>query len=138
MFPQAIGNQSMSVSNNTDKPLTLRLFDSGSSVILELTNRGDQTLKSVEILSIFLKDIETLGGGPSQAHIRFATIESIPPRGQAVLSPRTWSEGKPVDADRDHLERLKEIEGQVKPYVLDISWQDAHEKMRFQRIPLGH
>jgi hypothetical protein len=128
----------MSVSNNTDKPFTLRLFDSGSTVVLELTNRGDQTLKSVEILSIFLKDIETLGGGPSQAHIRFETIESILPKEKAVLAPRTWIEGKPVDADRDQLTRLKEIEGQVKPYVLDISWQDAHEKMRFQRIPLGH
>ena len=128
----------MSASNNTDKPLTLRLFDSGTTVVLELTNRGDQTLRSVEILSIFLKDLETLGGGPSQAHIRFATIESIQPRGMAVLSPRTWIEGKPVDADREQLARLKAIEGQVKPYVMDISWQDAHEKMRFQRIPLGH
>jgi len=128
----------MSASNNTDKPLTLRLFDSGTTVVLELTNQGDQTLKSVEILSIFLKDLETLGGGPSQAHIRFATIESIQPRGMAVLSPRTWIEGKPVDADREQLARLKAIEGQVKPYVMDISWQDAHEKMRFQRIPLGH
>ncbi len=128
----------MSSSNNTDKPLTLRLFDSGTTVVLELTNRGDQTLRSVEILSIFLKDIETLGGGPSQAHIRFATIESIQPRGMAVLSPRTWIEGKPVDADREQLARLKAIEGQVKPYVMDISWRDAHEKMRFQRIPLGH
>ena len=127
----------MSVSNNTDKPFTLRLFDSGSTVVLELTNRGDQTLKSVEILSIFLKDIGTLGG-PSQAHISFAPVESIQPRGMAILSPKTWIEGKPVEADRDQLTRLKEIEGQVKPYVLDISWQDAHEKMRFQRIPLGH
>ncbi len=128
----------MSVSNNTDKPFAFRIVDSGSAVVLELTNQGDQTLKSVEILSIFLKDIETLGGGPSKAHIRFATIESIQPRGMAVLSPRAWIAGKPVDADRDQLTRLKEIEGQVKPYVLDISWQDADEKMRFQRIPLGH
>ncbi|MBA3256030.1 MAG: hypothetical protein H0W34_14155 [Pyrinomonadaceae bacterium] len=128
----------MSINNNTDKPFTFRFVDSGSAVVLELTNRGDQTLKSVEILSIFLKDIETLGGGPSQAHIRFETIESIQPRGMAVLSPRTWIAGKPVDADRDQLARLEEIEGQVKPYVLDISWQDADEKMRFQRIPLGH
>lgn len=128
----------MSVSNNTDKPFALRLFDSGTTVVLELTNQGDQTLRSVEILSIFLKDLETLGGGPSQAHIRFATIESIQPRGMAVLSPRTWIEGKLVDADREQLARLKAIEGQVKPYVMDISWQDAHDKMRFQRIPLGH
>jgi hypothetical protein len=126
----------MSATDHTDKPFTLRLFDSGSTVVLELTNRGDQTLKSVEILSIFLKDTETFG--PSQAHIRFATIDSIQPKGMAVLSPKTWIEGKPVDADADHLARLKEIEGQVKPYVLDISWQDPHERMRFQRIPLGH
>lgn len=128
----------MSASNNTDKPFALRLFDSGSTVVLELTNRSDHTLKFVEILSIFLKDIETLGGGPSQAHIRFETIQSIQPKGMAVLSPITWIEGKPVAADFDQLTRLKEIEGQVKPYVLDISWQDPHERMRFQRIPLGH
>jgi hypothetical protein len=128
----------MSSSNTTGKPFSLRLIDSGSTVVLELTNRGDQTLKSVEFLSIFLKDTETLGGGPSRAHIRFSAIESIQPRAMAVLSPRTWIEGKPVDADRDQLTRLKEIEGQVKPYVLDISWQDADEKMGFQRIPLGH
>jgi hypothetical protein len=56
----------------------------------------------------------------------------------AVLSPKIWIEGKAVDADYDQLTCLKEIEGELKPYVLDISWQDAHDKMRFQRIPLGH
>jgi hypothetical protein len=128
----------MSAGNNTGKPLSLRVVDSGSTVVLELTNRGDQTLKSMEILSIFLKDTETPGGGPSRVHIRFATIPSIQPKAMTVLSPRTWIEGKPVDADHDQLTRLKEFEGQVKPYVLDISWQDPDDKMRFQRIPLGH
>ena len=128
----------MALSQHTDKPFTFRLIDSGSNVTLELTNGCDQTLKCVEVLSIFLKDRETPGGGPSQSHIRFEAIESIQPRGMAVLSSRTWIDGKPADADHDQLARLKEIAGQVKPYVLDISWQDAEEKMRFQRIPVGH
>ena len=127
----------MSTNGNIDKPLTLRMFDSETTIVLELTNRGDQTLKSVEILTIFLNDVETVGG-PSKSHIRFGTIESIPPRGMAILSPSTWVEGKPVDADGEHLAYLKGIEGRVKPYVMNISWQDAHDKTRFQRIPVGH
>jgi len=34
--------------------------------------------------------------------------------------------------------RLKVIAGEVSPYVLDISWEDAEGKARFQRIPVGH
>jgi hypothetical protein len=26
----------------------------------------------------------------------------------------------------------------LTPYVLDISWQDAEERTRFLRIPVGH
>ncbi len=126
------------MSSSKEKPFTLRFTDSGSEVVLELTNECDQTLRSVEILTVFLKETETLGGGPSQAHIRFASIDSIRPGGSAVLSPRTWINGKPADADHDQVGRLKEIAGQVKPYVLDISWQDPNEKTRFQRIPVGH
>jgi hypothetical protein len=128
----------MALSRKTDKPFTFRLIESGSKVSLELTNGCDQTLKSVEILSIFLKDKEAPGGGPSRAHIRFEGIESIQPRGMSVLSPRTWIDGKLADADHDQVARLKEVPGQGKPYVLDISWQDVEEKMRFQRIPVGH
>jgi hypothetical protein len=128
----------MALSSKTEKPFTFRLIDSGSKVALELTNGCDHTLRRVEILSIFLKDKETPGGGPSQAHIRFEAIESIQPRGMAVLYPRTWINGKPADPDHDEGTRLQEIAGQVKPYVLDISWEDAEEKMRFQRIPVGH
>jgi hypothetical protein len=128
----------MAFFHKTDKPLTFRFIEAGPEIVLELQNGCDQTLKCVEILSIFLKDEETAEGGPSQAHIRFEAIGSIQPRGLAVLSPRTWINGKPADADHDQLARLKEIAGQVKPYVLDISWQNAEEKMRFQRIPVGH
>lgn len=121
-----------------EKPLTFRFIESGSDVILELKNGGGQPLKSVEILTIFLKDNETLGGGPSQAHIRFEAIESMRPKEVAVLSARTWLNGKQADAAHDQVARLKEIAGQVTPYVLDISWQDTEEKKRFQRIPVGH
>ena len=128
----------MTISSKTHQPLSIRFIDSGSKVTLELTNGCDQTLKSVEILTVFLKDLETVGGGPSQARIRFEAIQSMRPSESTILSARTWINGKPADAEHDQLARLKEIVGQIKPYVLDISWHDAEEKMRFQRIPVGH
>jgi len=105
---------------------------------LELTNGTEETLKTIEILTVFLKDEETPGGGPSQAHIRFDSIKSMQPKERAVLSHRTWINGRPSDADSDQLGRLTVIEGAVSPYVLDISWEDAEGKTRYQRIPVGH
>ena len=128
----------MAVNGRTDKPFTFRFIDAPSTVLLELTNGTDHTLKSIEILTIFLKDEETLGRGASQAHIRFDLIASMKPREKAVLSHKTWINGKPADTAHDQLERLKVIPGEVSPYVLDISWEDAEGKTRFQRIPVGH
>jgi hypothetical protein len=121
-----------------EKPFTFRFVDDGSNVALELTNATDRTLKGIEVLTIFLKDEETPGGGPSQAHIRFDAIERILPQEKSILSHRTWINGKPADLDRDQLQRLRLIAGEVNPYVLDISWQDTEGKTRFQRIPVGH
>ncbi|MEP6912530.1 MAG: hypothetical protein ABI923_07235, partial [bacterium] len=64
-------------ANNTEKPLTFRFIDSEADVRLELSNDADHALKCVEILTVFLKDLETPGGGPSQAHIRFDAVGSI-------------------------------------------------------------
>src|SRR5207253_8299997 len=125
------------MSDNKIKPFTFRFVDIGSNLALELTNATDQTLKSIEILTVFLKDEETPGGGPSQAHIRFETIDRVLPQEKSVLSHRTWINGRPADRDQDHLQRLQVIPGQVSPYVLDISWQDVEGKIRFQRIPVG-
>jgi hypothetical protein len=126
------------MSANIMKPLTFRFIDDEPNVRLELGNEADHTLKSVEILTVFLKDIETPGGGPSQAHIRFDAIGSIRPKENVVLSHKTWVNGKIVQASGDLLARLKVIAGEVKPYVLDISWEDPEGKTRFQRIPVGH
>jgi hypothetical protein len=120
------------------KPFTFRFIDVGSSLRLELTNDTDQTLKSVEILTVFLKDLETPGGGPSQAHIRFEPMERTLPQEKSILSHKTWINGKPAGADQDQLQRLQMVAGRASPYVLDISWQDAEGKTRFQRIPIGH
>ena len=128
----------MSAHNMTEKPFSFRFIDARPKVLLELTNATDTTLKSVEILTVFLKDEETPGGGPSQAHIRFDAIKSMQPKETAVLSHRTWINGRPTDADRDQLGRLKVIAGEVSPYVLDISWENAYGKTQFQRIPVGH
>ncbi len=124
--------------SNSAKPLTFEFIGAGSDTLLQLTNATEQTLKSVEILTVFLKDEETQGGGPSQVHIRFDAVKSIQPKGRAVVSHRTWINGKPADIDHDQLQRLKVEAGQANPYVLDISWQDAEGKSRFQRIPVGH
>ena len=128
----------MTINNRTENPFTFEFIDEGSQVLLGLTNETDQTLRSVEVLTIFLKDEDTPGGGPSQANIKFKDVEAIRPGERVVLSHRTWVNGKPTDPDRDQLERLKIIAGGTKPYVLDISWQDAEGKARFQRIPVGH
>ena len=119
-------------------PFAFNFVDDGSNVVLELTNTTDQALKSVEVLTVFLKDEETQGGGPSQVHIRFDAIERILPQEKSILPHKTWINGKPAALDRDQLQRLQTIAGEANPYVLDISWQDAEGKSRFQRIPVGH
>ena len=126
------------MSTNIRKPFSFRFIDTKSRLLLELTNATDENLKSIEILTIFLKDEETAGGGPSRVHIRFDPIRFMQPGEKAVLSHRTWVNGSPADADHDQLERLTIIPGEVSPYVLDVSWEDAEGKSRFQRIPVGH
>ena len=120
------------------KILNFRFVDGPSTVLVELTNSSEMMLKSIEILTIFLKDTETPGGGPSQAHIRFDGVKSLQPGEKTVLSHRTWINGKPADAEHDQLERLRLIAGHANPYALEISWEDAEGKMRFQRIPVGN
>src|SRR5437764_1124454 len=124
--------------SQADGSLTFRFIDAAPKLLLELTNTTDQTFRSVEILTVFLKDEETPGGGPSRVHIKFEAIKYLRPEEKAVLSHRTWIDGQPTDQEHDQLERLKVLEGEVRPYVLDISWEDAEGKMRFQRIPVGH
>jgi hypothetical protein len=128
----------MAINRKIEYPFTARFIDEGSELHLELMNEGDQTLKDVEILAVFLKDEETPGGGPSQANIKFKDTECIYPKEKVVISHRTWINGKPSDPEHDQLERLTVIAGEIKPYVLDISWQNAEGRSRFQRIPVGH
>jgi len=128
----------MTTNTNTGKSFIARFLDAKPKVLLQLVNLTENTLRSIEILTIFLKDEETPGGGPSQAHIRFDPIKSMQPKETAVLSHRTWINGRPADADWDQLGRLKVIAGEINPYVLDISWEDAEGKTQFQRIPVGH
>jgi len=128
----------MNPTNNDEKPFTFRFIDTKPRVLLELQNTTDKTYRSIEILTVFLKDEEAPDGGPSQAHIKFDAVKSIHPKDSAVLSHRTWINGKPVNDARDQMERLKVVAGEVNPYVLDISWENAEGKARFQRIPVGH
>ncbi len=124
--------------SSKEKAFTFRFLEAETNVLLELTNATDRTLKCVEVLTVFLKDEVTPGGGPSQAHIRFDGIERILPTEKSIMSHRTWINGKPANSERDLLGRLQVITGTVHPYVLDISWQDTDGKTRFQRIPVGH
>lgn len=128
----------MATNSTAGNPFTFRFVDRDSTLQLELVNASAHPLKSVEVLTIFLKDEETPGGGPSQAHIKFETIKSVQAQESVVLLHRTWINGKPVDSAHDKLERLRVIAGASVPYVLDISWEDPEGKTRFQRIPLGH
>jgi hypothetical protein len=125
------------MNNTKQKTLAVKFLDTKPRTLLELTNETEKTLKTVEILTIFLK-AEKTDGSPSEAHIKFEAITSMLPQQTAVPAHRTWIDGKPVNDDRDQMARLKVIEGQARPYVLDLSWEDAEGKSRFQRIPVGH
>ena len=124
-------------TTNGKTPLIIRFLNTSPRVLLELTNTTERTLKSVEILTIFLKDEEAVGG-PSSAHIRFDRINALQPKEKAVVSHRTWINGKPVSEAQDQIGRLEAVAGAFKPYVLDISWEDIDGKVKFQRIPVGH
>ena len=117
--------------------MVIRFMDTKPRMLMEITNTSGKTIKSVEILTVFLKD-EGSHAGPSRAHIRFDTIKSVQPNEKAVVSHRTWINGKPVSDAQDQIGRLESIAGAIKPYVLDISWEDLDGKTQFQRIPVGH
>ena len=125
------------MSTNPEKPFSFRFVDVESDVRLELCNGAEYALKCVEVLTVFLKDVDT-PGGPSQAHIRFDQVGSIRPKENVLLGHKTWVNGKIADPKADLLARLKVVAGEIKPYVLDISWEDPEGKTRFQRIPVGH
>ena len=127
----------MSVGSKTEEAFTFGFRDDGSKVRLEIMNETDQTLKCVEILTVFLKDEET-PGGPSRVHISFEALNSIRPKEKSIMSHKTWIDGKPAAPEYDQLKRLQEMAGENRPYALDISWEDAYGKTRFQRIPVGH
>jgi hypothetical protein len=118
-------------------PFVLAFTGDGSETRLELMNASDQPLRCVEILTVFLKDEDT-SGAPSRAHIRFEAVKYIQAREKAVMPHKTLIDGKLAAPTDDQLERLKVVAGTTKPYVLDISWEDAEGKSRFQRIPVGH
>ena len=124
-------------STNTRAPLAIRLMDTKPRMLMEITNTTEKTLKSVEILTVFLTNDEA-PTGPSRAHIRFDPIKSVQPNEKAVVSHRTWINGMPASDAEDQIGRLEVVAGNAKPYVLDISWEDVDGKIQFQRIPVGH
>ena len=124
------------MNNTKQQTLTAKFLDTKPRMLLELSNETETTLRSVEILTVFLKqETDTV---PCEAHIKFDVIKSLLPQQTAVIAHRTWIDGKPARDEHDQMARLKIIEGKISPYVLDISWQDAAGKARFQRIPVGH
>ena len=127
----------MTISKKAVETVTARFLNEGSKLFLELTNESNQTLKSIEILTIFLNDKET-PGGPSRVHISFESLISLRPQEKAIMTHKTWVDGKPASPSQDQLQRLKAAAGEDRPYVLDISWQDTEGKTQYQRIPVGH
>ena len=71
-------------------------------MLLELSNTTVMTLKSIEILTVFLKD-EAPAAAPSRAHIRFDRINSVQPKEKAVISRRTWINGEPASEAQDQI-----------------------------------
>lgn len=127
----------MTTTSNTRAPFIIRFLNTKPRLLLELTNTTEVTLRSVEILTVFLKD-EAANGNPSRAHIRFDRIDSVQPNAKAIVSHRTWINGTPASDAQDQIGRLEALADTVKPYVLDISWEGVDGKTWFQRIPVGH
>ena len=124
-------------SNDRRAPFVIRFVDTKPRMLMEIQNTTATTLRSVEILTVFLKNEETFAG-PSRAHIRFDPIKSVQPNEKAIVSHRTWINGSPASDAQDQIGRLEDVAGAIKPYVLDISWEDVDGKTQFQRIPVGH
>ena len=120
-------------SNYRRAPLVIRFMDTKPRMLMEITNTTAKILRSVEILTVFLKDEQG-----SRAHIRFDPIRTVQPNEKAVVSHRTWINGSPASDAQDQIGRLENVAGAIKPYVLDISWEDVDGKIQFQRIPVGH
>ena len=137
LLPKGKQTLEFMISNNSRAPLVIRFMDTQPRMLMEITNTTATPLKSVEILTVFLKDTEALGG-PSRAHIRFGGIKLVQPNEKAVVSHRTWINGRPASDAQDQIGRLEIVPGIAKPYVLDISWEDVDGKTQFQRIPVGH
>lgn len=126
------------MNNSPQHPFTFKFLDTKPRILLELTNSTDEMVRSVAILTIFLRAEEMPDGQLSQSHIKFDEIKSMLPQQTAVPFHRTWINGKPANDDHDQMSRLKVVVGELKPYVLDISWENREGKARFQRIPVGH
>lgn len=124
-------------SNTGRAPLIIRFIDTHPRMQMEITNTTESLLKSVEILTVFLKDEQGLNT-PSRAHIRFAPVRSVQPKEKVVVSHRTWINGRHSSDAQDKLGCLEVVVGAPEPYVLDISWEDVDGKIQFQRIPVGH
>ncbi len=127
----------MTIGNKSAETFAIRFIEEGLQLLLEVMNETDQTLRCVEILTVFLKDEET-PGGPSSAHISFGTLTSIRANEKSITPHKTWIDGKPATLQQDQLARLKTMASEEGPYVLDFSWQDAQGKTGYQRIPVGH
>lgn len=125
------------MNNIKQRILSAKFLDTKPRILLELSNETETTLRSVEILTIFLKRNET-EILPRETQIKFDTIKSLPPQATAVIAHRTWIDGKPARDEHDQMAQLQIEDGKFKPYVLDISWEDAAGKSQFQRIPVGH
>jgi len=124
-------------NNSSRAPWVIKFIDIPPKMVMEITNTTESILKTVEILTIFLKDHQGVSN-PSRPHIRFETIRAVQPNEKVVVSHRTWIDGRRASDAEDELGCLEVVAGATKPYVLDISWEDVDGKIQFQRIPVGH
>jgi hypothetical protein len=130
-------NKFMTTISNSRTPFIIRFMDTKPRVLLELTNTTEMTFKSIEILTVFLKD-----EGPAAG--RFACAYSVRPhklcatKGKSRYFSQNLDQWQPASEAQDQIGRLQVVAGAVKPYVLDISWEDTDGKTQFQRIPVGH
>ena len=89
-------------SNDNRAPLVIRFMDTKPRMLMEITNATTTTLKSVEILTVFLKDEQ--GSAAPLATFRFDPQIQFNKR-KGGCSHRTWINGRQRNDAQDQIGR---------------------------------
>jgi hypothetical protein len=124
----------MTIANAT--PFGFRFVDTKQRVLLELTNKTEMTMKSIEILTVFLKDEET-PGEVLRKHIFVSTEYSLFNQRKRQSSPIKHG----LMASRQQRSKISSADLKLSPAPSSLMCLISHgrmsrEKLSFKESPL--